>query len=41
MSTLSRAAGSRRLNLNLAIWVAFANARIKAERRESEQTLAA
>ena len=30
-----------RLDLNLAIWTAFANARVKAERREREQASAA
>jgi hypothetical protein len=30
-----------RLDLNLAIWIAFTNARIKAERRDSEQATAA
>lgn len=30
-----------RLDLNLAIWIAFANARIKAERRQREQLVAA
>ena len=30
-----------RLDLNLAIWIAFANARVKAERREREQASAA
>ena len=30
-----------RLDLNLAIWITFANARIKAERRDREQASAA
>jgi hypothetical protein len=30
-----------RLDLNLAIWIAFTNARIKAERRDREQATAA